>query len=113
MVWSPATGASVWHGRSGGRDQAVLGSTPVPGMFARARLAPFRPFPWDVSDSAGKSAPKLVRPAGIDLRAAEEVRRQEVSRVLGRMDFSPEEGKALERMSRSRAFPSSGAKSIL
>jgi glutamyl-tRNA reductase len=34
-------------------------------------------------------------------RAAEEVRRQEVSRVLGRMDFSPEEGKALERMSRS------------
>jgi glutamyl-tRNA reductase len=54
-----------------------------------------------VSDSAGKSAPKVVRPAGIDLRAAEEVRRQEVSRVLGRMDFSPEEGKALERMSRS------------
>ena len=42
-----------------------------------------------------------MRPARIDPHAAEEIRHQEVSRMLGRMDFSPKEEKALERMSRS------------
>ena len=54
------------------------------------------------SEQAGwSSIPQAASAIGGIEESAERIRRQEVSRVLGRMALSPEEETAVERMSRS------------
>lgn len=50
------------------------------------------------------SIPQAASTIGGIEESAERIRRQEVSRVLGRIDLSPEEETAVERMSRSLVY---------